>query len=134
MEKVLPFWRRKRAPGLALRMWLFLNNKSNLVLYSSYKPTKILTRRLVKSTLQQLWCCSHGVTIKKVGNNLFLAIFAKKEKWRTWLKFKIESLDLLVKDLFYWSVSMVISTLIMLFSNVLLSGFGFLTFLLKLWT
>ena len=32
-----------------------------------------------KSTVQQLWRCSHGVTIRKVGNNLFLAIFVKEE-------------------------------------------------------
>ena len=32
-----------------------------------------------KSTIQQLWLCPHGVTIREVGNNLFLAIFIKEE-------------------------------------------------------
>ena len=32
-----------------------------------------------KSTFQQFWHYSHGVTIKEVGNNLFMDIFAKEE-------------------------------------------------------
>ena len=36
-------------------------------------------KEALKSTVQQIWCCSHGVTIREVGNNLFLAIFVKEE-------------------------------------------------------
>lgn len=32
-----------------------------------------------KSTVQQLWYYSHGVTIREVGNNLFLTIFVKEK-------------------------------------------------------
>ena len=37
----------KGAMTVNLRKWLSLNNKPNLVFYSSYKPTKISTRRLL---------------------------------------------------------------------------------------
>ena len=43
------------------------------------QTNKDFNKETFKSTIQQLWCCSHGVTIKKVGNNLFLAIFVKEE-------------------------------------------------------
>ena len=69
-----------------------------------------------------------GVTIKEVGNNLFLAIFANEEDM-------VEVLDKspwsFHKRLFCYSVSMVISAQVRLFSNVLPFGLGFSTFVLK---
>lgn len=43
------------------------------------KDRKTTNKEVFKSTGQQLWCCSHGVTFREVGNNLFLAIFVKEE-------------------------------------------------------
>ena len=43
------------------------------------QTNKDFNKETFKSTIQQLWCCSHDVTIKEVGNNLFLAIFVKEE-------------------------------------------------------
>ena len=40
---------------------------------------KDFNKQAFKSTIQQLWRGSYGVTIKEVGNNLFLAIFANEE-------------------------------------------------------
>ena len=43
------------------------------------QTNKVFNREAFKPTLQQFWRCSHGVTIKEVGTNLFLAIFTKEE-------------------------------------------------------
>ena len=43
------------------------------------QTNKNLNKEALKSTLQQLWRGSHGVTIKDVGVNLFLAIFVTEE-------------------------------------------------------
>ena len=40
---------------------------------------KEFNKKAFKSTLQQLWKGSHRVTIKEVGNNLFLAVFVTEE-------------------------------------------------------
>ena len=98
-------------------------------LLSSYKPIDLdFNKEAFKSTLQQLWHCSHGVTIKDVGNNLFLTIFVKEENI---LKFKTKALSLLIKDFLLKHFNGDLS-LVMLLFNVLLFGFGFLTFKLKI--
>lgn len=43
------------------------------------QSNKDFNNETFKSTIQKLWRGSRGVTIKKVGNNLFLAIFVSKE-------------------------------------------------------
>ena len=43
------------------------------------QSNKDFNKEAFKSTIQKLWRGSRGVTIKKVGNNLFLAIFVSKE-------------------------------------------------------
>ena len=39
---------------------------------------KDYNKEAFKSTIQQLWLCPHGVSIREVGNKLFLAIFIKE--------------------------------------------------------
>ena len=46
-----------------------------------------------KSTMQQLWRGSHRVTIKEVGNNLFLAIFVTEEHMNDILDRSLWSFD-----------------------------------------
>ena len=46
-----------------------------------------------KSTMQQLWRDSHRVTIKEVGNNLFLAIFVTEEHMNDILDRSLWSFD-----------------------------------------
>ena len=40
---------------------------------------KDFNKEAFKSTIQKLWRGLHGVTIKEVGSNLFLAIFVREE-------------------------------------------------------
>ena len=40
---------------------------------------KDYNKEAFKSTIQQLWLCPHGLTIREVGNNLFPAIYIKEE-------------------------------------------------------
>ena len=41
------------------------------------QASKEFYKEAFKSTIQKLWCGLHGVTIKEVGNKLFLAIFTQ---------------------------------------------------------
>ena len=43
------------------------------------QTSKEFNKEAFKSTIQKLWHGLHGVTIKEVGNNLFLAIFISEE-------------------------------------------------------
>ena len=43
------------------------------------QSTKDFNKKAFKSTIQKLWRGLHGVTIKEVGSNLFLAIFVREE-------------------------------------------------------
>ena len=88
----------KGAMTVNLRKWLSLNNKPNLVFYSSYKPTKISTRRL----LNLLFTNSGGALmvwlLKKLGVIYFWLSLLRR---RTCLKFKIEVLGL-IEALQWW--------------------------------
>ena len=42
------------------------------------KINKDYNKEAFKSTIQHLWLCPHGVIIREVGNNLFLAIFIRE--------------------------------------------------------
>ena len=46
------------------------------------QTTKDFNKEAFKSTCLSLWRCSRGVTIKEVGQNLFLAIFGSEEHVR----------------------------------------------------
>ena len=62
--------------------------KSNEVAYSQHKAkfnllvklriNKDYNREAFKATLRQLWRCQHGVSIKEVMVNLYLAIFTEE--------------------------------------------------------
>lgn len=49
------------------------------ILLCRLQTNKIFDKEALKSTLQQLWRGLHGVSIKDVGVNLFLAIFVTEE-------------------------------------------------------
>ena len=81
MEKVSPSLFEEEKEVLAVSSQEVALSKQQAQFNLLFKPqtNEGLNNEVFKSILQQLWCCSHDVTIKEVGNNSFLAIFVKEE-------------------------------------------------------
>lgn len=56
--------------------------QSQLNILFKLQTNKDFNKEAFKSTIFHLWCCSHKVTIRDVGQNLFLSNFVKKENLR----------------------------------------------------
>ena len=56
--------------------------QSQLNILFKLRTSKDFNKEAFKSTIFHLWLCSHKVTIREVGQNLFLANFVKKENLR----------------------------------------------------
>ena len=81
MEKVSPglFEEENEVLAVSSQEVALSKQQAQFNLLFKLQTNEGLNNEVFKSILQQLWRCSHVVTIKEVGNNSFLAIFVKEE-------------------------------------------------------
>ena len=111
MEKVSPglFEEENEVLAVSSQEVALSKQQAQFNLLFKLQTNEGLNNEVFKSILQQLWRCSHVVTIKEVRNNSFLAIFVKEENM-------IE-----VQDKSHWSFDKIL-ILLKHFSDDLSSG------------